>query len=87
MNRIHHAALARSVWARYDEIRTVHCQRQIADASEFLNLEEFYSKLAKAEGFDKERVQQLRALFSGTKKPKTPDVIKALSEDAKESQL
>ena len=49
-------------------------------------LEEFYSKLAKAEGFDKERIEQLRALFSGKKKPKTPDVIKALSEDAKEGQ-
>ena len=49
-------------------------------------LEKFYSKLAKAEGFDKERVEQLRALFSGKKKPKTSEVIKALSEDAKEGQ-
>lgn len=40
--------------------------------------EEFYSKLAKAEGFDKERVEHLRSFFSGKKKPKTPDVIKAL---------
>jgi hypothetical protein len=49
-------------------------------------LEEFYSKLAREEGFDKERVEQLRALFSGKNKPKTLDVIKALSEDAKEGQ-
>ena len=49
-------------------------------------LEEFYSKLAKAEGFDKECVDQLRAVFSGKKKPKAPDVIKALSEDATRSQ-
>ena len=49
-------------------------------------LEEFYSKLAKAEGFDNDRVEQLRALFGGKKKPKGPDVIKALSEDANESQ-
>lgn len=49
-------------------------------------LEEFYSKRANAEGFDKERVEQLRALFSGKQKPKGPDVIKALSESAKESQ-
>jgi hypothetical protein len=49
-------------------------------------LEEFYSKLAKVEGFDKERVEQLRDLFSGKKKPKAPDVIKALSEDEKEIQ-
>jgi hypothetical protein len=49
-------------------------------------LEEFYSKLSKADGFDKERVEQVRALFSGKKKPKAPDVIKALSEEAKESQ-
>ncbi len=49
-------------------------------------LEEFYSKLTKAEGFDKLRVDQLRALFRGKKKPKAPDVIKALSEDTKESQ-
>ena len=49
-------------------------------------LEEFYSKLANAEGFDKERAEQLRALFGGKKKPKAADVIKALSEDAKESE-
>lgn len=48
-------------------------------------LEEFYSKLAVAEGFDKARVDQLRALFSGEKKPKASDVIKVLAETAKES--
>ena len=47
-------------------------------------LEEFYSKLANAEGFDRARVEQLRALFTGKKRPKAPDVIKALYEDAKE---
>jgi hypothetical protein len=38
--------------------------------------EKFYSKLAKSEGFDEERVVQLRAVFSGKKKPEAPDVIK-----------
>lgn len=49
-------------------------------------LEEFYTKLEKSDGFDKQRVDQLRAIFSGNKKPKAPDVIRALSDDAKESQ-
>jgi hypothetical protein len=49
-------------------------------------LEDFFSKLANAEGFNKERVEQLRALFSGKKKPKAADIVKVLSEDAKESQ-
>jgi hypothetical protein len=35
-------------------------------------LEEFYSKLSKADGFDKERVEQLRALFSGRRSQRRP---------------
>lgn len=49
-------------------------------------LEKFYTKLVTADGFDKDRVDQLRSLFSGKKKPKAAEVIKAFCEDAKESQ-
>lgn len=49
-------------------------------------LEQFYSTLNKAEYFDEERVEQLRVLFAGKKKPKPAEVIRVLSEDAKESQ-
>jgi CMP-2-keto-3-deoxyoctulosonic acid synthetase len=49
-------------------------------------LEQFYSTLKKTENFDEERVEQLRVLFGGNKKPKPADVIRVLSEDAKESQ-
>ncbi len=47
--------------------------------------EQFYSTLKKADNFDDERVEQLRAIFDGKKKPKTVEVIRVLSEDAKES--
>jgi hypothetical protein len=49
-------------------------------------LEQFYSALKKAENFDEERVEQIRILFGGKKKPKPTDVMKVLSEDVKESQ-
>jgi hypothetical protein len=49
-------------------------------------LEQFYSTLKKADNFDDERVEQLRALFDGKKKPKPAEVIRVLSEDAKEGQ-
>jgi hypothetical protein len=35
-------------------------------------LEEFCLKLSKADGFDKERVEQLRALFSGRRSQRRP---------------
>lgn len=43
-------------------------------------LEEFYRRLSKAEGFTDARVQQLREIFGGTKKPKPADLIKVFSE-------
>jgi hypothetical protein len=49
-------------------------------------LEQFCSALKRAENFDEQRVEQIRILFGGKKKPKAADVIKALSEDVKESQ-
>jgi hypothetical protein len=48
-------------------------------------LEEFYEQLAKAEGFTDPLVKDLRDLFSGAKKPKAVDVVKALSKSSKES--
>lgn len=47
-------------------------------------LEEFYKRLAKAEGFDDEKVKLVRDLFSGSKKPKAADVIKVFSQNLKE---
>jgi CMP-2-keto-3-deoxyoctulosonic acid synthetase len=49
-------------------------------------LEQFYSTLKNAEDFDDERVEQLRVLFGGKKKPKLAEVIRVLSVDAKDSQ-
>lgn len=49
-------------------------------------LQTFYAKLITADGFDKERVEQLRALFGGKRRPKATDVIKVLAEDPKENQ-
>jgi hypothetical protein len=48
-------------------------------------LEEFYKRLAKAEGFTTEKVEQVRDLFSGHKTPKAVDLIKVFSESSKES--
>jgi len=47
-------------------------------------LEEFYRRLAKVDGFTEAKVKQLRNLFSGSKKPKAPDLVKVFSEDSKE---
>ena len=48
-------------------------------------LEEFYRRLAAAEGFTEAKVKQVRDLFSGSKKPKAPDLMKVFSERSKES--
>jgi hypothetical protein len=48
-------------------------------------LEEFYKRLAEAEGFTEEKVEQFRAVFSSGKKSKAVDVIKALSENSQET--
>lgn len=46
-------------------------------------IDEFLAELAKVEGFSKERVDSLRALFLAGKKPKSADIIKVLSEQPK----
>ena len=46
-------------------------------------LEEFCRRLAKAPGFTEAKVKQVRDLFSGSKKPKAPDLVKVFSEDSK----
>lgn len=48
-------------------------------------LEEFYRRLAKAEGFTEAKLKQVRNLFSGSKKPKAADVMKVFSQDSKEN--
>ena len=47
-------------------------------------LEEFFHELEKAEGFSKERVDNVRALFSTGKKPKATDFVKVLSDQSQE---
>ncbi len=47
-------------------------------------LDEFIEKLANTEGFTENRMQRIRELFSGRKKPKAADVIKVFSENPKE---
>ncbi len=49
-------------------------------------LNEFLAELEKTEGFSKEQVHQLRAIFTGGKKPKAADVVQVLSDQPK-SQL
>lgn len=48
-------------------------------------LEEFYLKLAQADGFTEAKVNQVRELFSGSKKPKAADLIKVFTETPKET--
>ena len=47
-------------------------------------LEQFFQELEKAEGFTKERVDSVRALFKAGKKPKATDFVKYLSDPLKE---
>lgn len=47
-------------------------------------LERFFEQLAKSEGFSKERVDNVRALFKTGKKPKATDFVKILSDQLKE---
>ncbi len=47
-------------------------------------LELFFQELEKAEGFSKERVDNLRALFKTGKKLKATDFVAVLSEQPKE---
>ena len=48
-------------------------------------LEEFYRRLAKADGFTQAKMKQVRDLFSGSKKPKAADLMKVFSENPKEN--
>lgn len=47
-------------------------------------LAQFLQELEKADGFSKERVANLRALFKTGKKPKATDFVKVLSDELKE---
>lgn len=47
-------------------------------------LAQFFQELEKTEGFSKERVDNLRALFKAGKKLKATDFVKVLSEPSKE---
>jgi hypothetical protein len=47
-------------------------------------LARFFQELEKTEGFSKERVDNLRALFKAGKKLKATDFVKVLSEVPKE---
>ena len=47
-------------------------------------LAQFFQELEKTEGFSRERVDNLRALFKAGKKLKATDFVKVLSESPKE---
>lgn len=47
-------------------------------------LETFFADLEKTEGFTKERVDKLRALFTAGKKPKATDFVEVLKEELKD---
>lgn len=47
-------------------------------------LEQFFQELEKAEGFSKEMVDNVRALFKAGKKPKATDFVKVLSDQSKD---
>jgi hypothetical protein len=48
-------------------------------------LEEFYRRLEKADGFTTAKMNQVRDLFGGSKKPKAADLMKVFSENPKEN--
>jgi Fe2+ or Zn2+ uptake regulation protein len=50
-------------------------------------LEKWFADLEKTDGFTKERLDTLRALFTAGKKPKATDVVKVLKEEPKDQQL
>jgi hypothetical protein len=50
-------------------------------------LEKFLADLEKADGFTKERVDTLRALFTAGRKPKATEFVKVLKEEPKDQQL
>jgi len=43
-------------------------------------LDEFYQQLEKTDGFSAQRVEQLRSLFTESKKPKALELVKVLSD-------
>ena len=47
-------------------------------------LEKFFQELEKTDGFSKERVERVRALFKTGKKPKATDFVKVMSDQLKE---
>jgi hypothetical protein len=48
-------------------------------------LEEFYRRLAKADGFTDAKIREIRDLFSGSKKPKATDLMKVFSQSSKDA--
>jgi len=48
-------------------------------------LEEFYKRLAEADGFTEAMAKQIRDLFEGGKKPKAADLVKVLSVPSEDS--
>lgn len=50
-------------------------------------LEQFLADLEKTDGFSKERVDALRGLFTGAKKPKATDFVQVLKEQPKDQQI
>jgi Cys-tRNA synthase (O-phospho-L-seryl-tRNA:Cys-tRNA synthase) len=47
-------------------------------------LQQFFQELEKTEGFSKERVEKIRAVFKTGKKPKATDFVKVLSDESKD---
>lgn len=47
-------------------------------------LEKFFQELEKTDGFSKERVERVRALFKTGKKPKATDFVKVMADQLKE---
>ena len=50
-------------------------------------LEKFFADLENTDGFTKERVDALRTLFTGAKKPKATDFVRVLKDQPKDQQL
>lgn len=48
-------------------------------------LKEFYRRLLEADGFTESKVEQVRELFNGSRKPKATDLIKVFSESSQEN--
>jgi hypothetical protein len=65
-------------------VRLARCWDEAMSSIQEEILEDFYLKLAQADGFTAAKVKQVRELFEGSKKPKAVDLVKVFAETSQE---